>query len=263
MPPQREVIDLWNQCGSVLDDSAALAWLTKHGIDPVRVDAERLALVLPEVCRLPSWATSKIGKHVKTWAQSGHRLILPLVDTAGALRSVLARDLTDTHREKKSLPPSGFARKGLFLRDTAARVALWPEQSRDTVPELASALWFEDAPEPKIVVLEGEKKFLLHATIASDADAHAPATIGIMSGSWSDELAALIPDGFHLGIETDPDGKPEGTGASGGALYATKILRSVEDRVRTGTIVLELGEHFIIDHGRYGLVVRVLSEASA
>lgn len=264
-PKQSEVVALWNGCVSVLEDDEVCAWLRSRKIDPVRVDADNLALALPKTARdLPRWAKSKIGDGWASWAASGHRLVLPLVDVQGKLRSVLARDVTERHREKKSLSPLGHARKGFFMRDPAARLVLWPEQARDDVPELAGPeRWHDDAPERRIVIVEGEKKYLQVATYPSDADPHAPATIGIFSGSWTDELAALIPNGWHVRIEVDPDGIPEGPGAGGGARYATTILRSLVQRHEAGTVRIELRREFVVRQGRYGLVVHVAEEAQA
>lgn len=264
-PKQSEVARLWNRCVSVLEDDEVCAWLRTRKIDPVRVDADNLALALPKGAReLPGWAKSKIGGAWASWAESGHRLVLPLVDVRGSLRSVLARDVTERHREKKSLSPLGHARKGFFMRDPAARLVLWPEQARDDVPELAGPeRWHDDAPGRRIVIVEGEKKYLQVATYPSDADPHAPATIGIFSGSWTDELAALIPNGWHVRIEVDPDGIPEGPGAGGGARYATTILRSLVQRHEAGTVRIELRREFVVRQGRYGLVVHVAEEAQA
>lgn len=265
-PNPGEVMELWCACASVLEDAEVSAWLRARKIDPVRVDADNLALALPKGAReLPRWAKSRIGDDWATWSESGHRLVLPLVDVHGALRSVLARDVTERHREKKSLSPSGHARAGFFMRDPAARLALWPERVDEPVAQLAGAeRWYDDAPERRFVIVEGEKKYLQHATLASDAAQHAPATIGIFSGSWTDELAALIPDGWVVRLALDPDGSAEGKSPSGGLLYATKILRSLEQRHRTGLVRVRWGQEFDLGSDRYGrLVFRLVAPAEA
>lgn len=261
-PPQREVVALWNACRPVAEDPAARAWLESHRIDPERVAADNLALALPSE-GLPGWARAHLEGRMQSWAESGHRLVLPLVDVQGQLRTVLARDLTGRHREKKSLSPLGHARRGLFLRCPAARTALWPDRVREPVAELASPAWHTDAPTRRLVVVEGEKKYLRAATLASDADPHAPGVIGIVSGSWSDDLAALIPNGWRVRVDVDPDGEPDGPKASGGALYATKILRSLDARWTAGFVAVALGKEWLVERTDRGLVARVKPERAA
>lgn len=260
-PNPDEVMALWSACTSVLDDTEVCAWLRARKIDPVRVDADNLALALPKDAQeLPRWAKSKMGDAWASWAESGHRLVLPLVDVAGNLRSVLARDITEHHREKKSLSPLGHARAGFFMRDSAARVALWPDRVHEPAAGLTGGRWYDDAPERRIVIVEGEKKYLQHATLASDAAQHAPATIGIFSGSWTDALAALIPDGWVVRLALDPDGSAEGKSPSGGLLYATKIIRSLEQRHRAGLVRVRWGQELALGYDTRGRIVFRLAQ---
>lgn len=269
-PDPDEVMSLWTRCRPVLDDREVAAWLESKSIEPVRVDDANLARALPRGRVLPAWARSKeVGGAWQTWAESGHRLVLPLVDVEGNLRSVLARDVTGARREKKSLSPLGHTRRGFFLRDSAARVALWPDSVVDPVPELAGPeRWHDDAPERRFVVVEGEKKFLMHATLGSDAGQHHAATIAIFSGAWTDELAALIPAGWTVRIAVDPDGcaeaHPGGPAPSGGLLYATKIMRSLERRHRAHELRVKWGREFALGYDdRQRLVFRLADGVAA
>lgn len=267
-PDPQTVAELWGRCTSVLDDEEVRAWLLSRGIDPVRVEDDNLARALPAdlaTPKLPRWAAlwDHEAKRRIRWTRTGHRLVLPLVDVEGNLRSVLARYVSaqPVAGGRKSLAPMGHTRRGFFLRDPSARAVLnfvadLPRSSLDPAER-----WYDDATERRIVIVEGEKKYLLRATSGSDATQGA-ATIGIVSGSWTEELGALIPDGWTVDVAVDPDGRPEGRGAGGGALYATKIIRSLEPRWRAGKLRIGLRPGLDIGQGKGGLVVRVAAAAA-
>jgi hypothetical protein len=147
-----------------------------------------------------------------------------MVDTHGVVRGLRARRLIKG--EHKSLAPAGQRRAPLVFACGLARQVLELGQ----VPD-----WWE-GPPLRIEVCEGEKKFLIRALRHSDANEFAPAVLGIVSGSWTSEFAARIPDGATLYIATDQN--------EAGARYATKILRSLESRIEAGAVRLELRREF-------------------
>jgi len=110
----------------------------------------------------------------------------------------------------KRLPPAGHRAAGLVLADPLARLVLAGE---------ARASW---PAKPRIIVCEGEPDFLTWASRFSDADEAAPAVLGVLSGAWTLDHAAKIPDGGHVLIDTDHD--------QAGDKYAAAVASSLEAR---------------------------------
>lgn len=174
---------LWSQCVPVIDDREVSDYLRGRGVDPDAVADRDLARALPPTASLPAWAT--LGS--SPWTQTGHRLIAPMVDARGRLRSLLARRVTESS-SPKSISPANHGRAGLVLACPAARGAIQHHTGVD-----------------RVIVTEGEIDFLLVASRYSDASESIPATLGIFSGSWSSDLASAIPDFAEVVIATDDD----------------------------------------------------------
>jgi 5S rRNA maturation endonuclease (ribonuclease M5) len=189
-PPDHQVRALWRRgtpvCGPVAD------YLAGRRIDPGAVADRDLARVLP-VDGLPPWAS--LGG--RSWADTGHHLLVPCFDERGAMCSLLARNTRGG--APKSLGPSGYGRRGLIMADSLARQLLHDGER----PE-----WFGEH-EVRIAIAEGEIDFLLAATAAGDADEYAHASLGIFSGSLTDQIAARIPYGSKIIIATDHDEQGE------------------------------------------------------
>lgn len=204
-PPEAEVRSLWDACLSVEADEGTRGYLDSRRIDLRKVSDFNLARALPlGELGLPSWA--------QLWVRSGHRLIVPLYDRRGLQRSVLARSL-DRDAERKSLAPQGFGRSQLVMSCGFGRWLLangqWPE-------------WWPRSRELRVVIAEGEIDFLFCAGQWSDAAEYAPATYGIMSGSWSRDMAARVPDRCIVVVATDND--------EAGDRYAALIAESFTGR---------------------------------
>jgi len=215
-PPAEELAALWAACVPVTADAEASAYLTGRGLDPVRVADLDAARTLPlEAPGLPTWASS--------WASRRMRLVVPLVDAHGAMRSVLARTVIPSAElpadALKSAAPKGYGRAGLVLACPFARRVL----EHGAKP----SWWADDAPVFRVVVAEGEIDFL---TCAADAS-HAPAVLGVTAGSWTAELAARIPDGALVVVATDDD--------KGGEAYARRIVDTLAPRMRAGRVSVE------------------------
>lgn len=187
-PPVEEARRLWETSSSVADDPQASAYLRSRGIDPNAVAEANLARVATG--ELPPWA--------RGWAG---RILVPLYDARGVLRSLLARDATG-EAERKSLAPTGYSRKELVMACGRTRGVL-----QKPVPA-------------RLVVLEGEIDFLVAATQRSDADESG--AMGITAGAWSPALAQRIADGSELVIAVDSD--------EAGEKYAGLILDSMKAR---------------------------------
>ncbi len=219
-PPLAEVLELLRKCIPTAEDKQVDAYLRSRGVDAIDVDDRRLAFALPEGVSLPSWAC--FGAH--RWTEIGNRLLVPLVDCKGEIRSVVARRVVDGE-SPKTLPPKGFGKSGLVWACPFMRTVL-----RDGMPEW----WTSDAPPLRIFIVEGDSDFLTAATGAaqglrwSDADEFAPGVLGITSGAWTAEIAARIPDGAELIVATDDD--------DAGWKYLEVIERSVSARIAAGTL---------------------------
>lgn len=175
-PPEPEIASLWGSCGRVAVDGVISGMLTSRAIDPVLVDCCRIAGALP-VGPLPNWAKYRGS----SWLQTGHRLVLPVYDAMGALRSVRAWRVTD-HDSPKRLPPGGHKATGLVLAND------------DTLDLLRG-----DGGPTRLVVVEGEPDFLTWAT------RHQGPVVGLLSGAWTQAHADRIPFGSVVDLRTHCD----------------------------------------------------------
>ena len=217
-PPEAEVRAVWDACIRVDEAYEVASWFAARRIDATAVADADLARALPAGMRMPRWAWSRAG----SWLASGHRLVAQMVDARGVVRSLLARRVvTGRPDEPKSAAASGYQRGGLVLACGLARQVL----ATGAAPDWWSGpLRFE--------IAEGEKKWMLRASRYSDANAYAPACIGVESGSWKPEHAARLPDGAEIFIATDPDEQ--------GAKYATAIVAALIERIRSRSVSVEL-----------------------
>ena len=118
-PPRDEVLELVAACTPVCDDLPLRRDLETRGIDPATVTDRDLARTLSGTARLPRWARSRGG----TWAETGHRLIVPLYDASGQIVTVRARRLLGEDRPK-ALPPTGYRHDSAVMADPLARLLL-------------------------------------------------------------------------------------------------------------------------------------------
>jgi hypothetical protein len=141
-----------------------------------------------------------------------HRIVVPLYDALGTARSVLARSI-EREPKIKSTSARWHARRGLVMADSLARQIL--------VSAARPPWWGVD--RPLIVgIAEGEIDFL-HASVNDSAlDPYAPVLFGLVSGAWSESVAARVPDGSVIGILTDQ--------GRDGDKYAAVIIDSFHGR---------------------------------
>ncbi len=207
-PPANEVRSLWDACVGVSTLDIVGDELGRRAIVPKVVEALDLARALPESVALPRW-TSYRGNSLeaRSWLTLGYRLVLPVYDALGNMRSVRGWRVVASDGPKR-LPPSGYRASGLVMANSEARSLL----------ERAS--WNSDMV--RIVIVEGEPDFLTWATRFSDNAKTAPAVLGITAGSWSDELAARIPNGARIIVRTHHD--------QAGNAYAARIGATLTGR---------------------------------
>jgi len=190
-PPAAEVSDLRAACCPVGDVSEVAAWLNSRALDAGAVEDFDLARALPSGVRLPCWA----GCRGKTWCEAGYRLLLPMFDKLGALRSLRARRVIPGEGPK-NLAPAGCSTGGLVMADALGRKLLETGRRPESWPA---------AVPLRIVVAEGEPDFLTWGTRFSDADATAPAVLGVVSGGWTSGIASRLPDGARVIVRTHLD----------------------------------------------------------
>jgi hypothetical protein len=206
-PPAAEVAELWGSTIQVTDDAQASELLVSRRIDPdavARLDAARVLRVDTHDTRIPDWARFK-GRLAasKAWPKSGHRMLLPVYDSDGAIRSVRAWLLTGDPTLPKRVPPVGFKASELVLA------------SRDAVDMLRG-----DASPSRVIITEGEPDFLVRSVVSPGE-----AVVGVLSGSWHEGFARRVPYGSLVVVRTHRD--------PAGNRYAAKVIESVKSRART------------------------------
>jgi hypothetical protein len=234
-PPAGEVTRFWGSCVRVDAVPEVRNWLDSKRIDAGVVADRDLARAIPNGLRLPEWAAIR----GVPWGQGGYRLVAPIVDALGAVRSIRARQVFGG--SPKSLAPSGYQSARLLFACGLARQVL----ATGKVPE-----WWTDQAL-RFEIAEGEKKWLMRATLASDANEYAPACIAVESGSWQPEHAARIPDGASVFIATDPD--------ETGARYATTIVQSLAPRIISKAVRVELRAEHTLHVADGSIAVKVRS----
>jgi hypothetical protein len=223
-PPVADLRVLWDRCGPIDTDAEASSWLLEQrgfSRDALHrlVDAD-LARVLPKGFDVERWAGgfTKQGQW-HSWPSVGLRVIVPLYDHLGELRGMRWR--RPWENQAADWPPKarGPSPRGLVMACGLARQLLRAGCAPD---------WWPRGTELCVFVLEGEVDFLYAASGWSDSDECAPASLGIVAGSWSAAIADRIPDGSTLVIATDND--------AGGEKYRERINQTVLARRRAGKL---------------------------
>ena len=204
-PPAGEIAEVWALCRPVLDVAAvADAWAAR-GLNVATVEERDLARVVPARVVLPAWAAGPGG----SWSHGPHRLILPLYDPTGQMVSLHARAVRAFGALPKGLSPRGFQLGGLVFADGLGRQML-EGHGHDLLRRAF------------LLIAEGGPDFLSAATQSSDADESAPAVLGIISGSWTEEVARRVPDNTRVLLAMHGD--------DAGEKYATAVQRTLGDR---------------------------------
>ena len=195
-PPIAEVERLWSEAGPVDADADVAAYLDGRAIPARDVASRDVLRALRPGQTLPRWARYRGDQPAaRTWLESGHRLVVRVWDADGELRSVRAWRIGDDPTPKR-LPPAGYRAGGLVLASA-------------TAVEMLRGAW----GPCRIVITEGEPDWSLWCTRISEP------VIGVLSGSWSSELAARIPFGSEVLVRTHTD--------PAGEKYARQVIDSL------------------------------------
>jgi len=217
-PPLDTVKALW-EASLPVDTSADMstwehdptAWITSRGIDVDAVATGNLARMLPDGLELPTWAM--MGR--RDWREAGYRLIVPMYDAAGEVRSIRARQTQGSSEPGRKSTAAKY--KGCAMANPHALELLRGQGEPSTV-----------------VIAEGEPDYLTDATAWPTHP-----VFGIATGSWKPEHAQRIPDGSTVVIRTDTD-KP-------GNDYAETIRKTFEGRnvklLRKSAVLDDDGKH--------------------
>jgi CHC2-type zinc finger protein len=198
-PPNSELERLWTECGSVVTETASNRLLVSRKLNPDEVDRYGLAKAITSNQWLPGWAASGEEPDKKTWRSTGHRMVVPVYDNSGIMKSVRAWRV-EGNSPAKRLPPVGFKANGLVMANARAQELLKSKKG-----------------PCKILVVEGEPDFLTVGTKWF----YLP-VMGLTSGSWTPEFAKKIPLGSELVIMTHHD--------KAGDKYAEIISSTVKNR---------------------------------
>ena len=197
LPSRTEVSALFRASQPTLEDADVAAYLRSRAIDPAEVDRRlSLARALPPDAKCPTWAykSPSPGEPARPWTTGGYRLLIPLF-SPGQWAPVSVRARRITPGEPKSIAGRGLTTRNLVMADSLGRHLLEKRRQPSDWPTAARL---------RVVIAEGEIDFLTLATWWPD-EHPSPAVWGIVSGSWSPELAACVPSGALVELRTDPD----------------------------------------------------------
>lgn len=200
-PPQEEVRTLWEGCKAVTTDPEVTGWLAGRGLDPKDIARLDLARALPASSdQLPGWAW--MGR--RSWAGSCHRVIVRFWNPQLELATLHARAIRE-HAKPKGISPRGFEIQGTVM---ANRIALELLRSGSTTRRL--------------LIAEGVPDWLTWSIWAARSGSTAPAVLGVISGSWTEQVAMRVPSNTRVLIRTHDD--------KAGHKYADKIAASLIKR---------------------------------
>ena len=197
LPSAAELGGLLRASQPVLPDHAVAAYLRSRAIDPFQVDRRLcLARSLPVGATCPAWAHKSVEMRARpeAWSNCGYRLLIPLF-APGQWQPVSVRARRITAGDPKSVSGRGLTSKNVVMSDSLGRQLLATRSLPHEWPATARL---------RLVIAEGEIDFLTLATWWPD-EHPSPAVWGIVSGSWSHDLAACVPSGTSVELRTDPD----------------------------------------------------------
>lgn len=199
----RDVDRWWWTLPQVTAVEAVRRYLEGRAIDPKAVEANGCARAVTSLVGAPE-CVSHFARQVGLPC-----LVVALRNLRGGIESVIGRAVTDGTR-LKSTSAKG-SRRGLPMLCSLAELAI----TGGTLRDLGIQRW----RDLTVVIAEGEIDFLTWTAKRLEA----VAVVGIVAGTWTDDLAAAIPTGVRVVIRTDPD--------AAGDRFATTVAESLGIRV--------------------------------
>jgi hypothetical protein len=198
-PPAEEVSDVWEASDFASRDAVASEYLKGRRLSPE--DASQLGLlrVLPPATEVPITLPSWAHYGSLSWQRSGHRMVVPVYDHTGTMRSLRAWRI-EGDAPAKRVPPVRCKATGLLMANSGALQIL-----RDRC-----------APR-RVLVVEGEPDFTTAAIRWHDL-----AIFGVINGGWSEEFAKRVPLGSEVIVATHHD--------TAGEKYAALVASTVKTR---------------------------------
>jgi hypothetical protein len=180
-PPEAAVRALLMSCTDVDKDLSVRTYLDRRGVNPSITRFAGAAFALRRDAQVPDWASG--------WYATGYRLIVPTYDATGNLANVRACRVIDGDGPKR-LTPRGFAIKGAVMANTIGLSVLHTGDWTDPTPPVA-------------VIVEGETDYL--SMVQRAGPIPKVAIFGVISGAWTEEIAARLPADTKLVVCTDND----------------------------------------------------------
>lgn len=203
-PPLEEVQALWASSLPVEKaDFEAGGYLFRRRA--FSFDLEPVLRVIPKGAFVPKWAFGE----KQAWSKE-HRLLIPLFDSEGVMRSFKARKIEgkEPTETRKSLSPFGFAYSGLVMACNRSQELL-KTGNKPFACSLGIPL--------KVLIKEGEIDFLGALRSREEEEL----ILGTGAGLWSDSLAK------RLALESEDIVRLELDDDEAGRAYAQKIRESL------------------------------------
>lgn len=185
--------------------------LVGRAIDPEAVEADGSARALTSLAGAPD-SVSHFRRQVGLPC-----LVVGLRNLRGGIETVIGRTVTEGSQVKST--SARGSRRGLPMLCSLAELAM----SGGSLNDLAISAWSDFT----FVIAEGEIDFLTWVSKRLER----VAVVGIVSGTWTSDVAAAIPSGVTVVIRTDPD--------NAGDRFARVVAESLGSRVT----VLRGGRH--------------------
>ncbi len=210
-PPREEVAQLWADAMPLGSEPAAVDYVRSRpeALNVDQLDDLHLPAVLPHNAVLPAWAS--IGGVPWNRHPAAFRLVTPMWGGLGDLVTVHVRPLHRGSAGPKALPPGrGMGRvRGAVFADLVARHML----AGTSIGGVPYAEW---TAALDVVVVEGEPHFWWQASrngagwgpavgTVLGAPPRWMATVGVINGSWTKDLAARIPSTAVVHLATHDD----------------------------------------------------------
>lgn len=181
------MLDRWFRTRpTVLQVADARAYLERRAIDPERIARADVARVMTTARDAPERLQGFKG------AVGLPCIVVALLDLDGTAVGMIGRSIRPDPPRTKSVSARG-PRAGLPMLSPMAELAI-------TGAPLAD-LGIRSFRDLTLIVSEGEVDFM--TWVAREPDACG--TIGIVSGSWTEDLAGCIPSTCTVVVRTDPD----------------------------------------------------------